>query len=253
MIIINGEIKDDLHINLDDGYMFGRGVFETILIKNRPIFLEEHLNRLKIGINKLNIKNTIEEKFVLNIIESYNINNCVLKIVVTDKNIVFSTRPNPYESMDYKHGLKVKLSKIKRNPYSHFTYVKSLNYIDNLLEREIAQKLGFQEVLFLNVENKLSEGSATNIFFIKNGNICTPALECGLLDGVVRQWLIKNHDIKEGFFSLDELIHSDGVFITNSLMGIMPVSIIDDYSLNRCSNIENLMKEYTTYLIKEGF
>jgi 4-amino-4-deoxychorismate lyase len=250
MLIINGELKDELKINLDDGYMFGRGVFETILIKNKPIFLKEHLKRLNEGINRLTIKNIIEEKFVLSIIESYNINNCVLKIIVTDKNIVFSTRINPYDSNEYEQGINIKLSHIKRNPYSHFTYIKSLNYIDNLLEREAAQKQGFKEVIFLNVEDKLAEGSATNIFFVKNNNIYTPSLDCGILDGVIRQWMFKNFPVVEGKFSFEELLNSDGVFITNSLMGIMQVNHIDDYTLSHCNIIKEIKETYELCLLK---
>lgn len=245
MIIVNGEFTDNATINLDEGYMFGRGVFETILVTDRPLFLDAHLLRLKKGITALNIKNSIEEKFVLNIIESYNINNCVLKIIVTDKNIVLTTRANPYKKEHYEQGLKLKVSNIKRNPFSHFTYIKSLNYIDNMLERELAQKEGFDEVLFLNIEDKLAEGSASNIFFIKNNKLYTPSLSCGILNGIIRDWVVNNYDVIEGNYSLEDLLTSEGAFLTNSLMGIIKIASINNYVLNYDKTINKLKEKYS--------
>ncbi|MCF0149719.1 MAG: 4-amino-4-deoxychorismate lyase, partial [Clostridium sp.] len=98
-IVFNAE-----KITLDSGYFFGRGVFETILVKRKPIFLEEHIDRLNNGIRVLGLGEEILVEDILNIIDKYSIENCVLKIVVSEKNIVIETRDNKYKLEDYLKG-----------------------------------------------------------------------------------------------------------------------------------------------------
>lgn len=60
-------------ITIDSGYFFARGVFETILVKDKPIFLDEHINRLNNGINTLQIGELVEVEDINNIIKDFNI------------------------------------------------------------------------------------------------------------------------------------------------------------------------------------
>lgn len=251
MVIVNGLISKIGKIDIDEGAMFGRGVFETILLKETPLFLEEHLKRLNQGMATLGIKNQVEKRELLKLLNQYDIKNCVLKIVVTEKNIILTTRKNPYETLVETEGFKLMLSKLKRNPHSHITYLKTLNYLDNLLEREAAGKQGFHEVLFLNTRDELAEGSATNLFFIKNQKLHTPCVDCGLLDGVIRQWVIKNYEVTEGRYSLCELLESEGAFVTNSLMGIMPVAFVDGFDMRKSAFVQRIHQEYESYIKNE--
>jgi 4-amino-4-deoxychorismate lyase len=248
MVIVNGLASEDNKIVMDEGYLFGRGVFETILLKDNPLFLKEHLSRLNQGMRQLGFENSVEESELLQVLKSHRIKNCVLKLVATEKNIILTTRQNPYESFDDTEGFKLKLSKLKRNPFSYITYLKTLSYMDNLLEREAAGKQGFHEVLFLNMREELAEGSATNVFFIKNQKILTPSVECGLLNGIIRQWVLKNYEVTEGRYSLEKLLDCEGAFVTNSLMGIMPVACLEDYSMRRSTIVSDIRYEYDSYL-----
>ncbi len=224
MVIVNGKITDKDEVILDSGFNFGRGVFETILIKSEPMFLKQHLERLKNGLNVLKINNYVDEHYLLNILQQFEISNCVLKIIVTEKNIVISTRQSAYKDENYKRGFKLKLSNLRRNPYSYTTYLKSINYTDNILEKEQAAQEGFDEVIFLNTREELAEGSVSNVFFVKDNCIYTPSIECGILNGVVRDWIINNYDVIEGRFTTKDIENAEEVFITNSVMGVMQVS-----------------------------
>ncbi|MDZ5010716.1 4-amino-4-deoxychorismate lyase, partial [Clostridium perfringens] len=133
---------------IDSGFFFRRGDFETILIKKTPIFLREHINRLNNGIKTLKIGEPLEENYIMSIIKEINIQNCALKIAVTEKNIILEPREVLYKSGDYIRGFSLKTSNIIRNSTSKLTYIKSLNYLDNILERESALKEGYDEVLF---------------------------------------------------------------------------------------------------------
>lgn len=221
MVIINEKISDNEYVALDGGFYFGRGVFETILVKNEPLFLKQHLNRLTKGLEALRIANRVNEQAVLKLIYQNKIRDCVMKIIVTEKNVVISTRPLAYKAEGYRHGFRVKMSSLKRNQYSHATYFKTLNYTDNILEKEQAIKEGFDEVLFLNTNQELAEGSASNVFFVLDGKIHTPSIDCGILDGIVRAWVLDHFDVVEGKYPIDMLIRAEEVFLTNCVMGVM--------------------------------
>ena len=79
-------------IRIDNGLFFGKGVFETILVKEEAIFLEEHIKRLNNSINELNIGEEVEIDYVSDFIRRKNIKNKALKITVTEENLIFSEK-----------------------------------------------------------------------------------------------------------------------------------------------------------------
>lgn len=243
-IILNGEVCTEEKVIADNGFFFGMGVFETILVTDKPVFLKEHLERLNIGLKTLGIQKVIDERYLLDNFALLKVQNCALKLTVTEKNNVLSAREINYREEQYAKGFKVKVSSVARNKNSHVVYLKSTNYGDNLIERNNWLKKGFDEVIFLNNEGYITEGSVSNIFFIKNGKIYTPAVNCGLLDGIIRSWIISNFEIKEGDYTIDDIINSDGVFITNSLLGIMKVDTIDDLSIKDNKMIDSIRQKY---------
>jgi len=226
MIIINDKISEQLVF--DDGFYFGKALFETILVLEKPVFLKEHLERLNKGLELLKINKKITGEYINRVISEKEIKNQVLKITVSVKNIVINTRPITYTDEEYKNGFKLCFSEVIRNSTSMLSYVKSVNYIENIIEKEKAMDKGFQEVIFANEHGKICEGSCSNIFFIKNKNIYTPKVSCGILTGVVRAWVINNYKVEEGEYDINNLLESDEIFITNSIMGIMKVKTLND-------------------------
>ena len=83
------------------------------------------------------------------------------------------------------------------------------------------------EVIFLNAEGHLCEGSFTSFFVEKDGQLFTPALSCGLLPGVLRQELIEAGQVIEVELTLTEIETADAIFAGNSLRGLMPAMFID--------------------------
>lgn len=232
MIIVNGKITDN--VKIDSSFFFGRGIFETILVKEKPVLLNKHIKRINKGAADLHINNKISIDEVVTLISDFNIENAAMKIVLTEENVVITTREIPYTKEQYEKGFKITLSDVLRNSTSRLNFVKSVNYIENILEKEKAAQKGFNEVIFLNEKEKLTEGSCTNLFFVKDGEIFTPQLECGLLDGIVRQWILENFQVNQGEYELKDLYQANEIFLTNSLMGIMSV-----YSFNNNTYLEN--------------
>ena len=235
------------YVKLDGGFYFAQGVFETILIKKEAIFLEEHINRLNKSIDIMNLGEHIDTKFIKNFIKEEKLKNIVLKIVVTEKNIVFSTRRIKYSKEDYKNGFNLKLSSVLRNPTSNMTYIKSLSYNENLYEYNKANKEGFNEVVFLNIYGNIAEGATSNIFIIKDKKIYTPKISDGILPGVVRNWVIENFKVCEKHLNKKDLYSADEVFITNSVLGIMKVVQFEEKKYNT-NVVEKIRSEYEQFI-----
>jgi len=180
--IIYGEDK----ILIDEGLFFGRGVFETILWKDRPVFLNEHLERLKKSMEEIGLL-PLEEKILREYLDKLDIKYKGLKITVTPLNIIITERNINYKEEDYNRGMTLTISKVRRNSTSRLCYIKSTCYIENLIEKENAKKMGFDDVIFLNEKGNVTETSCANIFIVKNKEIFTSKTEDGLLAGIIRR------------------------------------------------------------------
>ncbi|MGL5615830.1 MAG: aminotransferase class IV [Sarcina sp.] len=246
MIYLNYGKKEEFFI--DDSVYFAKALFETILIKERAVFLKEHLERINSSLEKLKINNRLDEKLLLEFLKREKIKNASLKVLVSDKNIILKLGKLNYEKSDYEKGFKLTISEVKRNSTSILTYLKSTAYIENILEREKAIEGGYNEVIFLNENNFITEGAISNLYFIKDNKIKTAKLEAGLLDGTIRKWVVKNFPVEEGFYRLEELLNSDAVFITNSLMGIMRVSKINNVEFKENEKLKEIEEKYRMVL-----
>lgn len=247
-------IFNEENLIIDSGIYFGRGVFETILVKESAVLLKEHINRLNNSINVLNIGEKIICDDVLSFIINNKIKNKALKIVVTEKNIIYTTREIPYDYHNYLKGFKVKFSNVIRNSTSRLTYIKSLNYLENLLEYENIKKEGFNEAIFLNEKGKISEGCTTNIFIVINGEILTPNIASGLLPGILREWIINNFRVKEVEIEKDSILLAEEIFLTNSLVGVIKVSELEDrrYSSKVSDEIREIYEEFLMEVHNNG-
>ena len=239
-------------IELDDGYSFGLGLFETILLyKGKPVFLDEHLARINKSITDLELK---IEKLKKDEVFQYLNNNKntleyeVLKIVLSEKNRLFLKREYTYTEKDYQKGFSLNISKVRRNESSIFTFHKTLNYGDNILEKRKSKKMGYDEPIFLNSKNQITEGATSNIFVVVEDKIYTPKLSCGLLNGIVRQYIISNYDVTEKEIDIEFLNNADEIFLTNSLFGIMPVNNLEKKIFKPQKLGKNILKNYKKYL-----
>lgn len=247
-MIIDGELKEN-KIYIDNGFYFGEGLFETMLIyNNRILFLREHIDRINEGLKTIGIDKKIEEKEVINALKELKFKDGVLKLVVSEKNNIFTWRKNNYTKAMYDNGFKLKMSSLRRNKDSIVTYLKSLNYLDNMSEHRKCKEEGYDEVLFLNSDNEIAEGSVSNIFFIKDNTIYTPNVNCGLLDGTIRKYILKNYSVVEGKFSKDKLLEADEIFLTNSIMGIMPVYKFENRIFKEKKLTCDIMSYYKFYI-----
>lgn len=239
-------------IELDEGYSFGLGLFETILLyKGKPVFLDEHLARINKSITNLELK--IEKLEKDEVFQYLNKNKNipeyeVLKIVLSEKNRLFLKREYTYTEKDYQRAFSLNISEVRRNENSIFTFHKTLNYGDNILEKRKSKKLGYDEPIFLNSKNQITEGAISNIFIVVGDKIYTPKLSCGLLNGIVRQYIVSNYDVIESEIDLEFLNNADEIFLTNSLFGIMPVNNLEKKVFKSQEISKNILQNYKKYL-----
>ena len=110
--------------------------------------------------------------------------------------------------------------------------IKSLNFLNNVLAKIEAKKQGAYEAIMLNENAFLAEGTISNIFFYKGGSLCTPSIDCGILDGITRGIVTdlarqEGLSVQEGMFTKNDLYAAEEVFLTNTTMEVMPVSAVD--------------------------
>ena len=239
-------------IELDEGYSFGLGLFETILLyKGKPVFLDEHLARINKSIVDLGLNiGKLEKNEVFQYLnKNKNILEYeVLKIVLSEKNRLFLKREYTYTEKDYQRAFSLNISEVRRNENSIFTFHKTLNYGDNILEKRKSKKLGYDEPIFLNSKNRITKGAISNIFIVVGDKIYTPKLSCGLLNGIVRQYIVSNYDVIESEIDLEFLNNADEIFLTNSLFGIMPVNNLEKKVFKSQEISKNILQNYKKYL-----
>lgn len=243
-VFFGGLDNSGIPIKIDDGINYGIGFFETILVLEKPVFLQEHLNRLNHSLETFGIDRIITEKLVYEIIEKLNVKREALKISVTEKNIISSKRPLTYTEEYYKKGAEITVSPIVRSSKSFLAGHKSLNYGDLILSLRKAKKDGFDDCIFLNEKGFLVESTIGNVFIVKDGRLHTPEVENGLLPGIIRDYIIKDFDVVEGDIPIEDLLNCQGAFLTNSLAGVLKIKSIDGNILPEHSIIDDISQKY---------
>jgi branched-chain amino acid aminotransferase len=110
------------------------------------------------------------------------------------------------------------------------------NYANAALARVEALKAGYDEAIMLNHHGKVAEGSAENIFIIKNDEITTPPLSSGCLAGITRDSVIQmiranGQEVMERELERDDLYSADEIFMTGTAAEVKSVAFIDDVQI----------------------
>lgn len=241
----------------DRGLLYGYGLFETIRVwRGRPILLERHLDRLFASAPVVGLTLPWDRDTLARLVAECAVRNGVeeggVRLTVTAgpgpafapggaaPGLVLTARRGPLYSEDaYGRGYRAVIAAVRRNHRSPLAGVKSLNYLDNLLARREAAARGADEALLLNVNGELAEGAATNLFFVRRGRLCTPEVACGALPGVARGRVLELARpaaaageagwvaVEAGRYGPEALVEADEAFLTNALMGVMPLVAVD--------------------------
>ena len=131
---------------------------------------------------------------------------------------------------------RVMIAKVRRNDGSPASRLKTLSYLDNVLARREAAAAGADEAVMLNSRGQVACAAVANLFWLSEGRLFTPALDCGVLDGIVRRELVvrahaEGLPVEQAACGLDALMSAQAAVLTNSLIGVRAVSWLDGRAL----------------------
>ena len=106
------------------------------------------------------------------------------------------------------------------------------NYMNSMLLKHEAKQNGFDEAIALDAQGRVSEASASNIFFVWGNEIHTPSLDCSILNGITRQSVIEfardlGYKVVERGIARDELYTADEIFLTGTAAEIQSIGSVD--------------------------
>jgi branched-chain amino acid aminotransferase len=241
----------------DHGFLYGDGVYETIRSYGPRLFMRDrHLARLRRSADAIGLEIPIPEKdWPALLHEAMARNglgignaNAYLRVTVSrgpgeiglDPGlcpkatvVIMAKALQPYPSQLYERGVRVVVAQTRRNlPAALSPQIKATNFLNNILAKREAVAAGAFDALLLNWREELAECTVSNLFFIKDGRLCTPSLDCGILDGITREIVLalaheQQLPVEEDRFRLMDLLEADECFLTNTSMEIMPVTAID--------------------------
>ncbi|CAA7601173.1 Aminotransferase class IV [Acididesulfobacillus acetoxydans] len=228
--------------------LYGYGLFETILVTGRgPCFLARHYERMKRGSELLALDMpslSVWSGLIATYLSQVSVPPTPFALRLTlsggapaqalAPSFLLSSRLIGYSQRQYEDGFALTLLPTRRNESSPLCRIKSTNYLENLLAKQEAIKRGFDEGLWCNSLGELAEGTLSNLFFVREGQLFTPSPACGCLPGTRRALVLELAETlglawQEGAYQLDDLKEASEVFLTNSLLGIMPVNRLDEH------------------------
>ena len=247
---VNGAVVDDGAAQVsvfDHGMTVGDGVFEaTKVVGGVPFALTRHLARLAVSARGLGLplpddatlRGAVEETLAANAEHL----GATLRLRIT---VTGGTSPLGSERGDADPTLVVALAPTRvwaasakvvvvpwtRNEHGATAGLKTTSYAENVVALAHARAHGAGEALFANTAGQLCEGTGTNVFVVRDGEVLTPPLTSGCLAGVTRALLLEWADVTEADLPAAVLTEADEVFLTSSTRDVQPVHAVGDQEI----------------------
>jgi len=251
-VFFNGKIVDASAAGIsvrDVGFLYGAGLFETMRCYGGAVFsLDDHLERLFASAEALSVKNTYSRKDVRGAvyatIRANGLKDARVRLTLTsgeahgDKStlLVMATPYEGYPLEYYEKGVKVVLCNMRQNPDEVICGHKTLNYFARMSALNQARTKGAAEAIWFTTDGRLAEGCISNIFLVKGGAMATPVLTLPVLPGVARKAVLEiagrqSIQFVERELHINDLLDAEEVFLTNVIMGVMPVVGIEAHTV----------------------
>lgn len=237
----------------DRGLTLGDGLFETILAKDgRLVMFEAHLARMDAGCLALDLPPPDPEEALRLCLAAAGPGRAAVRLTLTAGSGGRGLdRPHPLQprlfataapSARPETPVSLTTVSVRRNEGSPASRLKSLAYLDSVLARREA---GEGEALMLNNRGEVACAAAANLFWLEDGMLITPALSCGVLDGIMRGQVL-NAARKMGLRVLEAAVprsalgEAQAMFLTNSLIGLRRVDSLDGVALGDAPELSRL-------------
>jgi branched-chain amino acid aminotransferase len=255
LVHIGGRIcpPDEAKVSVfDRGFLYGDSVYETVSTMYGRLFaLAEHLARLERSAARIGLRAparaTIERAVAETVQTAANPESRV-RVMLTrgvgkldldpasadDPQLIVVVMPfQPLPPALYQAGASAAIVSVVRNdPRAIDPAIKSGNYLNNVLALGEARRQGAHEALLCAADGSVAEGASSNIFMVKDGQVRTPGLDVGILEGITRAQVLAlargdGIPTREARLLPAELRGADEAFITSATRGVLPVTRID--------------------------
>ncbi len=260
---INGNIVPASQAKIsvfDHGFLYGDGIFEGVRFYNQKAFrLPLHLKRLNRSATALQITVPLTteelEQAVATIIDASPLAEGYLRIVITRGigplgiNPATCQQPNVIILADQlqivteeqrSQGVRAIIAATRRlSPDRLDPRIKSLNYLNSILARMEANYAGVEEAILLNDRGCVAEGTADNLFILRDGELLTPPVTEGALAGITRATVLELATVegistRESVLTPYDLYTADECFLTGTGAKLIPVREIDGRKIQSC-------------------
>lgn len=247
-VYINGEMVEEKDAKVsvfDSGFLLGDGLFETMRAYNGTIFvLDSHLGRLMGAARVLELRNLPDKPELADAcnqtVKTNGLSEARVRLTVT-RGLPDASVPTvvvtavPFEGYNeelYEGGMSAITLPGYRCSNSLLSAIKSISYLSSILARREAVASNSDEAILINEHGRITEGSFTNIFAVKERELYTPPIKEGLLPGITREFIIEvaskaGYRVHQHKMPVAKIFDFDELFLTNSLMEIMPLTKVD--------------------------
>ncbi|MDD3518636.1 MAG: branched-chain-amino-acid transaminase [Chromatiales bacterium] len=264
----------------DHGLLYGDGVFEGIRFYARRAFrLHEHLQRLNLSARAIGLALPYDlptlATAVQETIVAFGENDGYLRLVVTRGAGPLGldprgcTRPTTFIIADRlelvsetarRKGARLVIAATRRLPADGLDpRIKSLNYLNHILARMEASHAGADEAILLNAAGRVAEGTADNVFVVRDNRLLTPPVTEGALEGVTRAVVIELAEaagiaFEERPLAPYDLYTADECFLTGSGAELIPVAEVDGRAVAQCPGpvFEEIARRFRKLVLEEG-
>lgn len=265
----------------DHGFLYGDGVFEGIRAYDGNVFrLKEHIDRLYRSAHSIMLTIPVSKDemidLVIKTLRKNDLMTAYIRLVVSrgvgnlgldptscpePQIIIIAEELQLFPQELYDNGLEMITASTRRNrPDVLSPNVKSLNYLNNILAKLEANLAGVAEALTLNDEGYVAEGSADNVFIIKNNEILTPPGYIGALEGITRNVIIDiardlGYIVKEEPFTIHDVYVAEEVFLTGTAAEVIAVVKVDGRPIGNGkpgNHTNRLLQSFRKLVHKDG-
>ncbi len=259
--LIDGKEKDNLSL-FNRNVQYGDGLFETCISKNNKIlFWEKHLSRIDAGCKKLKIKNLDEAIWIKDVKKALSLTskkNCVVKLILSRGNsqrgYSYPDNISPVRIVIVSELKDIQAKKSFSLEYAESGYhsnpilagIKHCNRIEQILARATLKR---DEAIMLDENQNIISVTQGNIYMIFGQRLVTPKLDrCGVI-GSRRSLILDLAEslelkVEQTNIPKNEAKKADEVFISNSIIGIQPVSSIENCQFPKSAITEQINKAF---------
>jgi branched-chain amino acid aminotransferase len=268
IINLNGRIVPEADARLplnDSAVLYGDSLFETLKASAGQLqFPCEHLDRLELSARLLAFPcdRPQIERALCDTVSSLSVPLARLRLTITRGSLpgldlpdrqpgTFFIVARPYQppsAEERQRGADCLFAPNRRiNPLSHLPQMKRGNYADCLYAADFARRRGAREALFVSTDGLLLEGATSNVFLLIQGQLVTPPAGELVLPGIMRRQVLAaaahlGIPVAERDTGVGELFQAEEVFLSNSLIGLLPVASIEERPLRRGHLAEQLLQ-----------